>query len=186
MTTVAVRKNSKTYDMVYIGVFAVLMAICSWISIPVAIPFTLQTLGVCLCGGILGIYFAWRCRIAGICRVQQRYRRAVGADGRIHYRFYLFYAGDVGDRGGCRKKNLGDGICHDSGNNRLLCVWHSLVYDCLWQEWRADQSGRSSGNVCNPLFTAGSFESCFGFGNYQTAGEGHPVITIRGEVKGIK
>ena len=49
MTTVAVRKNSKTYDMVYIGVFAVLMAICSWISIPVAIPFTLQTLGVCLC-----------------------------------------------------------------------------------------------------------------------------------------
>ncbi len=54
MTTVAVRKNSKTYDMVYIGVFAVLMAICSWISIPVAIPFTLQTLGVCLCGGILG------------------------------------------------------------------------------------------------------------------------------------
>ena len=41
-TEVAVR--GKTYDMVYIGIFAVLIAVCSWISIPAAVPFTLQTL----------------------------------------------------------------------------------------------------------------------------------------------
>lgn len=50
--------RGKTYDMAYIAVFAVLMAICSWISIPTVIPFTLQTfavfLAVCVLGGKRG------------------------------------------------------------------------------------------------------------------------------------
>lgn len=46
--------RSKTYDIVYIGVFAVIMAICSWISIPAAVPFTLQTFGVFIAVGVLG------------------------------------------------------------------------------------------------------------------------------------
>lgn len=53
MSTVAATK-SKTYDMVYIAIFAVLMAICSWISIPTTVPFTLQTFGVFMAVGILG------------------------------------------------------------------------------------------------------------------------------------
>ena len=40
--------------MVYIAIFAVLMAICSWISIPMSVPFTLQTFGVFLAVGVLG------------------------------------------------------------------------------------------------------------------------------------
>lgn len=46
--------RSKTYDMVYIGIFVVLMAICSWISIPIIIPVTLQTFAVFLTVGVLG------------------------------------------------------------------------------------------------------------------------------------
>ena len=46
--------RSKTYDMSYISIFAVLMAICSWISIPMAVPFTLQTFGVFMAVGVLG------------------------------------------------------------------------------------------------------------------------------------
>ena len=47
-------KKMKTLDMVYIALFACLMAICSWISIPGQIPFTLQTMGVFLAIGLLG------------------------------------------------------------------------------------------------------------------------------------
>ena len=53
MSTVAVQR-SKIYDIVYIAVFAVIMAICSWISIPAAVPFTLQTFGVFIAVGVLG------------------------------------------------------------------------------------------------------------------------------------
>ena len=46
MAATAAENRSKTYDMVYIGVFAVIIAICSWISIPTTVPFTLQTFAV--------------------------------------------------------------------------------------------------------------------------------------------
>lgn len=51
-TSISVRM--KTQDMVYIALFAVVMAICSWISIPAMVPFTLQTFGVFLAVGTLG------------------------------------------------------------------------------------------------------------------------------------
>lgn len=43
---VKTRENSKVLDMVYIAIGAALIAICSWISIPTAVPFTLQTFAV--------------------------------------------------------------------------------------------------------------------------------------------
>ena len=52
--TTAVQEHSKTYDLVYVSIFAVLIAVCSWISIPAAVPFTLQTMGVFTAVGILG------------------------------------------------------------------------------------------------------------------------------------
>lgn len=53
MDTQTITRNS-TQDIVYIGLFAVLMAICSWIFIPTAVPFTMQTFGVFLAVGVLG------------------------------------------------------------------------------------------------------------------------------------
>lgn len=46
--------RGKTLDMIYIALFAVLIAICSWISIPTTVPFTLQTFGVFVTVGTLG------------------------------------------------------------------------------------------------------------------------------------
>lgn len=50
----AVRQRSKTYDLVYISIFVVLITVCSWISIPLTVPVTLQTFGVFTTVGLLG------------------------------------------------------------------------------------------------------------------------------------
>lgn len=44
----------KTLDMVHIAMCAVLIAVCSWITIPTLVPVTLQTFGVFLTVGVLG------------------------------------------------------------------------------------------------------------------------------------
>lgn len=46
--------KQRTRNLAYIALFAVLMAVCSWISIPTMIPFTLQTFAVFLAVGVLG------------------------------------------------------------------------------------------------------------------------------------
>lgn len=53
MTTITTKRN-KTYDMVCIAIFAVLMAVCSWIAVPTTVPFTMQTFGLFLTVGVLG------------------------------------------------------------------------------------------------------------------------------------
>lgn len=57
MKEVTEKKNSKfrVIDIVYIGLSAALIAVCSWISIPLTVPITLQTMGVCLVAGIFGM-----------------------------------------------------------------------------------------------------------------------------------
>ena len=77
MSTVTATKT-KTYDLAYIAIFAVLIAICSWISIPMTVPFTLQTFGVFMAVGVLGgkrgslctgLHFTWSYWSSCICRI---------------------------------------------------------------------------------------------------------------------
>ena len=48
------KKRFKTLDLAYIAMGAVLITLCSWISIPMTVPFTMQTLAVFLVLSLLG------------------------------------------------------------------------------------------------------------------------------------
>ena len=57
MTNTTKTTTLKTADIAYIGLFVAIMAICSWISIPLPftqVPINLAILGVLLAGGLLG------------------------------------------------------------------------------------------------------------------------------------
>ena len=47
-------RRMDTRDVTMIAVCTAMMVICSWISIPATVPFTMQTFGVFLCVGLLG------------------------------------------------------------------------------------------------------------------------------------
>lgn len=55
--TVSIKSKSKfkTIDTIYIGMFIALITICSWITIPFAIPFTMQTFAIFTAVLILGM-----------------------------------------------------------------------------------------------------------------------------------
>ena len=52
-------KLKKTYNLTLTALFAVIIVICSWLQLPAAVPFTLQTfavfLSLCLLGGKMGL-----------------------------------------------------------------------------------------------------------------------------------
>ena len=54
MTLHAPAARLRTVDLAYVALFAVLIAVCAWISIPATIPFTLQTFGIFAALTILG------------------------------------------------------------------------------------------------------------------------------------
>ena len=47
-------KQFRVVDLTYMAVCAALIAVCSWISVPAAVPFTLQTFAVFCVLGLLG------------------------------------------------------------------------------------------------------------------------------------
>ena len=53
-TAKTAQPHFRTLDLVYIAAGAALIAVCSWISIPTAVPFTLQTFAVFLLMSVLG------------------------------------------------------------------------------------------------------------------------------------
>ena len=48
------KRGTETKDIVFAGIFTALIAVCSWISIPTAVPFTLQTFAVFMAVLVLG------------------------------------------------------------------------------------------------------------------------------------
>ena len=51
---VMARRKMKTIDLAYMALGAVIIAVCSWISVPTTVPFTMQTFAVFCILGLLG------------------------------------------------------------------------------------------------------------------------------------
>ena len=47
-------QSRRLQDLALASMFAVVIAVCAWISVPAAVPFTMQTFGVFLTVGVLG------------------------------------------------------------------------------------------------------------------------------------
>jgi biotin transport system substrate-specific component len=54
MSETKTKRKFKTLDIVYVGLFAALIAVCAWIAIPLTVSITLQTFAICLTAGLLG------------------------------------------------------------------------------------------------------------------------------------
>ncbi len=50
----ATSNRLSTKEMAYIALFAIIIAMCSWITVPAVVPFTMQTFGVFMALGVLG------------------------------------------------------------------------------------------------------------------------------------
>ncbi len=51
---VMARRKMKTIDLAYMALGAVIITVCSWISVPTTVPFTMQTFAVFCILGLLG------------------------------------------------------------------------------------------------------------------------------------
>ena len=49
------KKKLTTEDIAYAGLGIALLAVCSWLSVPLTVPFTMQTFAVCLIAALLGV-----------------------------------------------------------------------------------------------------------------------------------
>ena len=47
--------HTKVKNLCYIALFAALIAVCTWITVPGAVPFTMQTFAVMAAVGLLGM-----------------------------------------------------------------------------------------------------------------------------------
>jgi biotin transport system substrate-specific component len=55
MTETNLKSKTTTSDIAFISLSVALMAICSWISIPLTVPVTLQTFAIFTAAGLLGL-----------------------------------------------------------------------------------------------------------------------------------
>ena len=161
MSTVTATKT-KTYDLAYIAIFAVLIAICSWISIPMTVPFTLQTFGVFMAVGVLG---GKRGSLAVLVYI------LLGA---IGVPVFAGFSGGLGillnNTGGyiigflfsalvmwAMECSLGQKACysdsfHGSRTDRLLRNGNYLVHGCIYKNLRSCRTWNRTGLVRNSIY----------------------------------
>lgn len=170
--TTSEKRQTRTRDLVYISVFAVIIAICSWITIPLGlIPFTLQTLGVFLTVGILGgkrgtmsilLYILMGLIGLPVFGISGRYRRIDGNDGRLYCRISFFSIDHVGNGEIFRQRKNNLSSFHAGRPCGMLCNRNDMVHDCICTQYRSSRLVDSAGLVRDSVYPAGYTQDCYG------------------------
>ena len=155
------KKNFRIIDLVYIAFGAVLIAICSWISIPTVVPFTMQTFAIFFVlsafGGKRGtvaiiIYIAGRGWYPGIFTVHFRNRYSTRKHRGIYRWFYYYGVYLPTDCSLHGKKIVGRNALYGYRPRCLLRFRNRVVYVCLCRLKRTYKSCNGSFLVRNTIY----------------------------------
>ena len=134
----------QTLDMVYIGIGIALISVCSWISVPTAVPFTLQTFAVFLVLLLLG---GKRGTLATTLYV------ILGALG---LPVFAHFTGGIG----IRKQISSFDLSSCDRPDRMRRIRNGMVHVCLYEGYGICRASDGSRMVCVPLYHPGSDQTC--------------------------
>ncbi len=136
----------KVKDMTLIAMFAAIMAVCSWISIPAPVPFTLQTMAVFLAVGLLGgkrgtIAVAIYILLGAVgLPVFAGFSGGLGTLLGLTGGYIFGFLAYVGLSPYFRRRHLASCGGHGAGAYRLLCHGHCLVHGGISAHDRTDNA----------------------------------------------
>ena len=133
------KSKFKVQELSYTAMGVALVAVCSWISIPLPVPVTMQTFAICLITAVLGLRLGLWTVVVYIL---------LGAAG---------LCGPGGGAGGkaLRQKAGGFGPLHGRGHSLVLCLRHGLVCAGIHPHQRGHRGDDGPGAVRVPLSAAG-------------------------------
>ena len=138
--------------MVYISLFAALITICSWISIPATVPFTLQTMAVFTAVGLLGG------RRGTISVLLYILLGAFGLPGFawnhrwIYYWLFIYSIMYVGNREAFWTITGCSCYFHGGGTTCMLCIWNCMVHAGISTFHRCCELDDGTWLVCHSIF----------------------------------
>ena len=171
-------QHQKIVAMVQIALFAAIIAVCSWIQIPMTVPFTMQTFAVFCAlatlggkGGTISILIYIVRGRSGICRLYRRHRHSVRHHRRLHYRFPVHRSALLADHPLFRGEAAGNDSGTGAGAGGVLRLWYCVVHDRIRQEFRFCGTADCTGLVRIPVHSAGLRKNGSGNPDWKAAPE---------------
>ena len=154
--------SERTKSIILCALFVALIAICSWISVPSAVPFTLQTFAVFLTAGLLGtkrsvITILCYIRRSCICKLSGRLRCYSRTSWRLYYRVYFHSPYNRACHRQIRKQAGSCGSRYGAWAYCLLRIRYRMVYLHIYRRTYRRGPCVLPFNVCNTIHNSGYY-----------------------------
>lgn len=158
-------QHQKIVAMVQIALFAAIIAVCSWIQIPMTVPFTMQTFAVFCAlatlggkGGTISVLIYIVLGAVGV-PVFAGFTGGVGIlfghDRRLYHRLFVHRTALLAHHPLPGRQAAGHDPGAGAGTGGVLCLWYGVVHDRLCQELRFCGTADCTGLVRIPVYPAG-------------------------------